>query len=168
MDARERHGIREGVTSWLGLWRFLSERSQMIDLTSMPPFLAELLGEIASADPLAFCPPRAVRPDETVVGAVHPWTQKIAALYFFYCKEVEQAKLDHKFSSESSCDTDHPRIQKAEMKMNLLEQLMWCCCREEFSLWEQCSIGMRKEWKFVRFEPKPPEIADILRQLFER
>lgn len=125
-----------------------------INIGERPDFVVSLLNEVDGFDPQLFQPHRKVEEGDKEVGTCSLYMQKMFSLLRYYQREADQAKLDHQYSDHGHdddvvCTEAFIKYAKAREKYDVLNEIFWACCKQQFNLWGSGSIGVRAGWKVV-------------------
>ncbi len=129
----------------------------------MPEYLKQLLDEVERFESNLFPPHNEPGIGEREIGEVtDPWMRNVYAVAQMNAREMEQLKLDDRFSHE-----DHSvRIAQLDQRVDCLMEMFWLCARKQCHCWETSSVGLRKDWKIVSSEAQD-KVKSVLRKLFE-
>jgi len=105
---------------------------------------------------------------DNLVGVMSDVLKQLFTLYRRLDELAARTKLDARYSRNiDDAKQNAFRAIEFKTKADALSEILWISIRDEFNLWDKPSIGLRRGFKVVWEDiPEPPNIRDILRDIF--
>jgi hypothetical protein len=109
--------------------------------------------------------PGDVTKNDKVIGTVSEPLKKLYTLWQVTEKNSDEIALKVKYG-EVQLDDIITRLRELKWKGSALEAIFWTCVKEEFELWDEPSIGIRKNHTIVVAKQQGGGFGHLFQQFF--
>ncbi len=112
-------------------------------------------------------PHQKITPNDNIVGDMSDDLKKLLTITILSGRKFAEMQVERKFGNLENDENWEGKFREAQEKTELLTKIFWVAVRDEFSMWDKGSIGVRKGFKVVWLDESSGSFMDFLNNLLE-